>query len=156
MERLGDDAARVLAAAGGSGLSSAVRLARVWPQLVGGPIARAAWPQRLAADGTLHVATTSAVWAFELERLAPQLEARLREQLGADAPAALRFRPGPVPGEPALEPDEDRACTVSVQAADRRLAASLTRSLADAELRSLVRRAAAASLARARSGRGVW
>jgi hypothetical protein len=151
MERLGDDAKRALAAAGMPDLGSLPGIVSAWPTVVGAAIARSAWPQRLTRDGTLHVATASATWAFELSRLAPDILSRLHEGLGEDAPASLRFVAGPVPepGEEASEPSPPPPVTP----ADRASGAHVAAAIGDDELRELVARAASASLARARSDR---
>ena len=59
MERLGDDARRLLAAAGAGGTHELSAVIAVWRDCVGEVIARAAWPGRISRDGTLHVATAS-------------------------------------------------------------------------------------------------
>ena len=153
MERLGDDARRLLAASGLPDLGSLGTIADAWPAAVGDAIARAAWPSRVARDGTLHVATTSSAWAFELGRLAPEIHERLRGALGEAAPAALRFAPGPVPEppSPALADAVTHAPEISPE--DREHGAALASAVDDPALRSLVARAASASLARARSDR---
>jgi hypothetical protein len=126
-----------------------------WPDAVGPAVARNAWPARLARDGTLHVATSSSAWAFELAQLAPQIGERLRAALGKDAPKGLRFAAGPLP-ERGPEARESGSRDVPQPGPEeRRLAASLTAGMADEELRELVARAAAASLARAPHGRSV-
>jgi len=125
------------------------RIAEAWPNAVGEQIARNAWPARIARDGTLHVHASSSTWAFELAQLAEHI----REQLGELAPAKLRFVPGPLP-----EP-ETLAEAVSVKNAatptpdELRSAFELTAKIDDEKLRKLVARAAATSLARARSDR---
>ena len=128
-------------------------IVRAWPRAVGETIARNAWPARVARDGTLHVATVSSTWAFELGRLAPTILEQLRAEVGSAAPPALKFAPGPVP-----EPDGEAAAKRSFAppepaAEDRAEAAALAAAIEDPELRELVSRAAAASLARARSDR---
>ena len=70
MKRLGDDARRLLAAAGAGGTYGVSAVTNVWRECVGETIARAAWPGRVARDGTLHVTTVSSAWAFELGQLA--------------------------------------------------------------------------------------
>jgi hypothetical protein len=154
MERLGDDARRLLAATGAPRSDLLAAVVAAWPTAVGDAISRAAWPQRLARDGTLHVATSSSAWAFELARLAGEITTRLRGQLGDDAPSSLRFAPGPVPSpsaDPAdLDPPAPPAASPETVAEASRLAAPIE----DDALRALVARAAAASLARARSDRG--
>jgi hypothetical protein len=148
MDRLGEGAQRVLEEAGIADIGAIARIVEVWPGVVGDEVARQAWPRRLARDGSLHVATTSSTWAFELDRLAPTIVERLRERLGDAAPARLRFAPGLVPehappAQPAPEPvtptDDD------IGEADR-----MTAEIASPELRELVRKAAALALARRR------
>jgi hypothetical protein len=156
MERLGDDVRRELAARGAPGDGSLDRIVEAWPTAVGAAIARAAWPARLARDGTLHVATASSTWAFELGRLAGEIAARLGATLGEEAPSALRFAPGRIPEPPAqvgdgTGPQEPRPSAEERSSADR-IAAGID----DADLRALVARAAAASLARGRDDRGIW
>lgn len=110
---------------------------------------------RISRDGTLHVATSSAAWAQELTFLAPEILGRLREQIGADAPAKLRCAVGPIPEAaqaievqaPAFPDAEDMPAEV------RSEAASAASAITDPELRELVARAARASLLRARTGR---
>jgi hypothetical protein len=152
MDRLGGD---VRAQLGRLGLPEAGDLAAItaaWPEVVGETVARHSWPSRLGDDGTLHVATTSSTWAFELGRLAPDLLARFRERLGSTAPGSLRFAPGPVPAPDSPAPEE-RPHAVDVTAADRAEAAPLVAGAGDESLRELLSRAAAAALARARSDR---
>lgn len=152
MERLDSTIRGELA---GAKVTIAGRMADVtaaWPAAVGDPISRAAWPQRLSRDGTLHVATRSSVWAYELGRMAPEIQAKLAASLGDQAPSAVRFATGPVP-EPAAPPPEDRPERPLAAPEERRAAAELAAAIGDAELRATVARAVAASLARARSNR---
>ena len=150
MDTLGDEVRRELGRFGPA--EGMARLVEAWPGAVGETIARNAWPARLARDGTLHVATRDSVWAFELG----QQEARIRERLGALSPPALRFAPGRVP-EPAAarEPEKRAKPPREPNSEDRKLAAALASGIEDEELRMLVARAAAASLARAADGRGL-
>jgi predicted nucleic acid-binding Zn ribbon protein len=69
-------------------------VADAWPEAVGEAIAANAWPARIARDGTLHVATSSSTWAFELTQLEATVRTRLAARLGPSAPPALRFAPG--------------------------------------------------------------
>lgn len=152
MERLGDSARRLLAASGVPDPGPLSAVADAWTATVGEAIARVAWPQRFARDGTLHVATVSATWAFELTRLAPEIHDRLRAALGDIAPAALRFATGPVP-EASSQADVDRPTPPTVSAADLGDANRLAAGVADPGLRELIVRAASASLAAARADR---
>jgi hypothetical protein len=155
MERLGDDAGRLLAAAGAPRVDELAAVVGAWPAAVGETVARNAWPQRIARDGTLHVATTSATWAFELGRLADEVLGRLRASLRGAGPATLRFAPGPVPEPSAPDPE---GCVERPQPGpeERRAAAVAASQIEDPELRTLVARAAAASLARAADDQPVW
>jgi hypothetical protein len=152
MERLGPEVERQLGGGGEGAATPVTAIARVWAEAVGEEIARAAWPQRVARDGTLHVSTASSVWAFELERLEPEIRATLRATLGDATPSRLRFRPGPIP-EPPPGPESVPADPPPVHPEDAERAAALAARVDDPELRELVARAAAASLSRARSDR---
>jgi hypothetical protein len=147
MERIGDEVTRELRRFGPA--AGMAELVAAWPLAVGEGIVRHAWPARLARDGTLHIATDSSTWAFELAQLAPTLLERLREAAGEAAPVALRFAVGPLPSTvPDTEPEPD-ARRVEPTSAERDLAAALVAGIEDERLRELVARAAAASLARA-------
>jgi hypothetical protein len=130
-------------------------IAEAWPAAVGPEIARNAWPARVARDGTLHVTTSSSAWAHELALLEADVRSRLAGALGEGAPERFRFAPGPLP-EPAAEPPESRrearpAITAQHVQAGEELAATVE----DENLRELVAKAAAASLARGSDGRPV-
>jgi len=131
---------------GGGGLEA---LTRAWTASVGDTIVRNAWPLRLAEDGTLHVATSSSTWAFELMRLAATILEQLRPLLGSATPRALKFAPGPLPEPP--PPASSAASREGPRATpeQRAEAASLAAEIDDPALRELVARAAAASLANA-------
>lgn len=118
-----------------------------WPGAVGEAVSRNAWPARFARDGTLVVHAASSSWAFELGQLAESV----RERLGPLAPPKLRFVVGPLP-EPSHEtvPEAERR-RPAPDATERARAADLARDIEAPELREAVARAAAASLARARS-----
>ena len=135
------------------GLPGCSAAAAAWTDCVGETIARAAWPSRLSRDGTLHVATVSSTWAFELGRLAGQITDRLRAAIGADAVTTLRFAPGPVPG-PGHDVEESALAAPEITLRSRLEGTRLAAGVGDPELRDLIARAAAASLERARSDRG--
>jgi len=122
---------------------------RGWPDAVGEAIARNAWPARIGRDGTLFVNTADAVWAFELQHRAEEIAARAGVE-------RIRFVPGPLP-QPAAEASAGTAeRPPEPTERDRLQAAAITAEIEDPELREAVARAAAASLARAASGRSVW
>jgi hypothetical protein len=157
MERIGREVERTLKRSGGGSALALAEIAGAWPEAVGDAVARQAWPLRLARDGTLHVATTSSTWAFELDRLAPEISERLAALLGAQTPARLRFRVGPVP-EPGGPRDEDPGPQRSESRSPESdaEAEAVAAEIDDPELRELVARAARASLSRAPSGRRFW
>lgn len=123
-------------------------IVRIWQTAVGDPVARKAWPARLARDGTLHVNAISATWAFELGRLAPTILERLHTELGEAAPLALTFVPGPVPDLNAEAPERRAEPPPDVGPVHRAQGAEIASGIEDEELREYVARAAAASLAR--------
>jgi hypothetical protein len=155
MEKIEKSVEHVLSRSGGGTALALSEITAAWPEAVGKAVSREAWPLRVARDGTLFVATSSSTWAFELDRLSPEIEERLRVLMGPTAPAKLRFRVGPVPESEG--PSESEAGTsgdvlhVTPQVDSE--AAALASEIEDPELRELVARAARASLARARSGR---
>jgi hypothetical protein len=113
-----------------------------WETVVGTEIARNAQPARFQRDGTLIVHCKDAIWAFELGHRAGDISPRL------PGTPALKFVPGPLP-----EPGADPARTPSpgpppASLEQRARAAEWTAGIEDDELRGLVARAAAASLAR--------
>ncbi len=150
MERVGDEVARELGRFGPPGGMGP--LVETWPVAVGGEIARNAWPARLARDGTLHVHTKDSIWAFELTTRAEEIRGRL----GEHAPVRLTFAPGPLP-EPAEESPTRLYEEVPKPTAEHVAKAdSLTRGIRDEDLRKVVAKAAAASLANAENDRSFW
>jgi hypothetical protein len=121
----------------------------VWPQAVGEAIAANAWPARVTRDGTLHVHTASSTWAFELAQLSDSVLSRLRERLGEDSPAALRFAVGPLPelGEEVEKLCDESAPRPTAQHVEE--ATRIAAPIADPALREAVSRAISASLAAA-------
>jgi len=153
MERLDGSVRRALRGAGVPDAGVLAAVTRAWPEAVGPAIARAAWPQRVARDGTLHITAESSTWAFELGRLEEEIRAKLRPELGDATPPALRFAPGPVPSPGADDADPQPVPPPTPE--DDARAALLTAEIDDPTLREAVRRAAAASLSAARDGRAV-
>ena len=147
-ERIGDGVRRELSRFGPA--EGMTEIVRAWPAAVGEQIAVNAWPARLARDGTLHVATSSSAWAFELAQLEPRLLQRLEEALGDRVPTGLRFAPGKLPEPPSGGgPTSPRGVGKPTQS-DLDTAAELTAGIDDESLRKIVAKAAAASLARGR------
>ena len=128
-------------------------LLAAWPGAVGPQIASQAWPARIARDGTLHVAVSSSVWAFELTQLEQEIRARLTAALGELAPARIRFAVGHIPetgSDPETEVKKSAPKVTGEQFAEGERVAS---SIADPHLREAVAQAVAASLADARNSR---
>ena len=115
-----------------------------WPDVVGPPIARNAWPARIARDGTVHVNTADSVWAFELGQRAGELA----ERLGVPK---VRFAPGPLP-EADEEPVSD---PVEVEPEDAERARAIASSIGDENLRESVQKAVSLALARGRRDRPI-
>jgi hypothetical protein len=123
-----------------------------WPVAVGPEIARNAWPARLARDGTLHVNTADSIWAFELKSRAEEI----RSRLGEHAPPRLAFAPGPIPEPLEPGPPDLRATVAEPRAEHVAKAESLVRVIRDEDLRKVVAKAAALSLANASNDRSFW
>jgi hypothetical protein len=153
MERLDVSVRRALRRSGVPDAGVLASVTRAWPDAVGPAVARAAWPQRIGRDGTLHVTTVSSTWAFELGRMEEQVREKLQLALGDGTPPSLRFAAGPVPS-PEGDPEPARPPVVPTPAEEAE-AASATSTIDDPGLREAMRRAAAASLARGRDGRDV-
>jgi len=149
--RIGDDVKKELGRFGPA--AGMAELVGVWPSLVGEQIAKNAWPARFARDGTLHVATSSSAWAFELSQLAPQLLVRLQEALGGVAPEAIRFAPGKLPDDLGDQVEEREKRVVEPSREDVERAFELAAGIEDESLREVVAKTAAQSLARASDDR---
>ena len=146
MKHLGDEVQRELGRFGPEGGIGEV--VEAWPAAVGETIARSAWPARVARDGTLHVNTADSIWAFELTSRA----ADIAKRLGVDR---IRFAPGRVPE--AVEPGPERPSRRPLEPSEslRQEGARLAAGIEDENLRKIVARAAAASLAKGISDRSV-
>lgn len=153
MDKLSDEVSRELSRVGGGPAGGMARIVDVWRDAVGRTIARNAWPARIARDGTLHVATSSSSWAFELQQLEADILKRLRATAASAAPEKLRFAVGKLPESGTDDRDgrEKRVREPGPDDVERALA--LTAEIDDDELRNLVARAAAQSLANAASDR---
>jgi hypothetical protein len=150
MDRVGDAVSRELGRFGpAAGMAPIVE---AWPTAVGDVIARNAWPARLARDGTLHVNTTDSIWAFELKSRAEEI----RTRLGEHAPPRLAFAAGPIPE--LFEPPSEGVANAPVEPGPEHVAQadSLVRVIRDEELRKVVAKAAALSLANAPDDRSFW
>jgi predicted nucleic acid-binding Zn ribbon protein len=143
---IGEEVRRELGRFGPQG--SMGEIVAAWPAAVGQAIADNAWPARVARDGTLHVATSSSAWAFELTQLEETVRARLAEHLGKGVPPRLRFATGRLPERGAEAVAGPSRKTRTAGPTERALGAEIAAPIDDPELRELVARAAAASLAR--------
>ena len=141
MEPLGDELRRELRRHGPNAALGDVLAA--WEAAVGPEIARNAHPARFQRDGTLVVHCKDAIWGFELQSRAAEIAARL-----PGPPPALKFLPGPLP-EPGADPPSPAAEAPPATLEQRARAAEWAAAIEDPELRELVAKAAAASLARA-------
>jgi hypothetical protein len=150
MDRIREAVSRELGRFGPA--SGMAPLVEAWPRAVGEEIARNSWPARLGRDGTLHVHTQDSIWAFELTTRADEIRARLAEL----APRRLAFAPGPLPTPPAESTEEVRERPPEPTAEHIAKADSLARGIRDEDLRKVVAKAAAASLANAVNDRSFW
>jgi len=123
--------------------SGLAELVERWPDVVGPPIARNAWPARIGRDGTLHVSTADSVWAFELGHRA----AEIATGLGV---VKVRFAPGPLPS---MEAAAVADAPLAPDAEERRRATEIAAAVENENLRESVQKAVALSLARQRSDR---
>jgi hypothetical protein len=147
VKRLADEVDRELGRFGPEARIAA--LVEAWPAAVGETIARSAWPARVARDGTLHVNTADSIWAFELTNRAAEIARRLDVE-------SVRFAPGRLPEPPAPEPARSEPAPREPSPELLETGAQLAAGIEDENLRKIVARAAAASLARASDGRPVW
>jgi Dna[CI] antecedent DciA-like protein len=127
-------------------------IVEAWPSAVGPDIARNAWPARLSRSGTLVVHTSSAAWTFELA----QLESQVRGRLAEPRPARLRFVVGPLPEPTPAEDLRPARCAPEPSPRDLDTGAAIAAPIVDENLRKLVAKAIALSLARASSDRSLW
>ncbi len=153
MDRIAAIVGRQLARFDGHGAMP--RIVAAWPGVVGAEVTRNAWPARVARDGTLHVHTSSSVWAFELGQLAPTILERLRAELGDAAPKALRFAQGHLPelAPPTAETPVAAPVRPSPEAIEA--AARLTAGIEDEDLRKQVEKAVSLGLSTRSDGRSL-
>lgn len=91
--RIGGAIQHVLRELGHEGSSVAVRIAACWEDLVGAESAEHSRPSALRG-GMLEVTVDSSVWSQHLQMRREEILAGLRNAVGSDAPADLRFRVG--------------------------------------------------------------
>lgn len=119
-----------------------VELLERWVAAVGPDVAAFAAPARLARDGTLHVATADAMWAYELGLRASELAALL-------AVPGIRFAPGPLPERGGDAPTPPPGPSLG----DAERARSIAAEVGDENLRETVQKAVSLGLAKARLDR---
>lgn len=73
--------------------STLARIQTTWERVAGTAVAAAATPTA-ERNGTLTLTCSAAVWAQELDLMAPVLLKRLNEALGAELVSKLRCRTG--------------------------------------------------------------
>ena len=146
MKHLGDEVKRELGRFGPEG--GIGELVEAWSAAVGETIARSAWPARVARDGTLHVNTADSIWAFELTNRA----AEIAKRLGVER---VRFAPGRLPEPVETESEGLKPTPPKPSESLREEGARLAAGIEDENLRKIVARAAAASLAKGISDRSV-
>jgi len=147
VKHLGDEVKRELSRFGPEGGIS--EIVEAWPAAVGETIARSAWPARIARDGTLHVNTADSIWAFELTSRAAEIAGRLRVE-------RVRFAPGRLPDADQPDPKGAESGPPEPSESLRQEGARLAAGIEDENLRKIVARAAAASLAKGISDHPFW
>jgi hypothetical protein len=145
LEPLGDEVKRELDRFGPQG--SIGETVAAWPAAVGSEIARAAWPARFQRDGTLVVHTRDAIWAFELTHRAAEIQERL------EGVAALKFMPGPLPESLPEPPPATPGAPLPPSSEQSEQAARWAAEIEDEDLRKIVTKAVAMSLAKAPNDR---
>jgi predicted nucleic acid-binding Zn ribbon protein len=90
---IGGMIAGVLADLGHGGAATAMRIVKLWPEVVGEEAARHAEPTALRGR-VLEVRADSSVWCQQLQLRRDEILAGLRDRLGAEAPGDLRLRVG--------------------------------------------------------------
>ncbi len=149
MKHLGDEVKRELGrVTRADAIGVIAELVEAWPAAVGETIARSAWPARVARDGTLHVNTTDSIWAFELTNRA----AEIAKRLGVER---VRFAPGRLPDPAEAGWEGSKPTPLKPSESLREEGARLAAGIEDENLRKIVARAAAASLAKGISDRSV-
>ncbi len=97
----------------GLGLAERLREAeiwRIWPEVVGAPLACRAQPLRII-NGTLTVAVSSAPWMQELRFMTAMMKEKLNNRLGGEVIRDIVLKAGKV-ATPAVEaPEEPIAAT---------------------------------------------
>ncbi len=101
----------------------------------------------------LHVNTSSSAWSFELTQLAAVVLEQLAARLDDVAPKGLRFAPGHLPEPPVAPSATPRPRPAEPSPEQLAEARELASPIEDEELRERVAKAAALSLATARSDR---
>jgi hypothetical protein len=126
---------------GGRRDEAAAAARAVWPRAAGEQVARHSHPIRMTGD-VLVVHCTSSTWASELTMLRGQVLAALAAEMGAAAPAGLRFEVGELPAPAARVADVVSAAPDPGRA---RQARRIAEGLPDGSLREAVERAYARS-----------
>lgn len=120
-----------------------LRLLSLWDRAVGPRVAAQTFPQEIRR-GILQVRVSSSVWMHQLQFLKEDILRKLQEVMGSDAVKGFRFSIGEIPrAAPASRPDSpppDVLGTNLLSARDRRLIEVNLATLADPELRELLRR----------------
>ncbi len=119
-----------------------------WPETVGDDVARNAWPARLSRDGTLHVSTSSSVWAQELTHCEKLVLERLAGERWAADIRRIRFAVGELPEPGAESETQTKQVAPELLLEHRRIGDQLASEINDPALRERVSKAIATSVAR--------
>jgi len=133
--------------AGPSAAGDMAALRAAWPQAAGAQGARRSIPVRQSRAGVLTVACESAVWAQELNAARDAIQARLAARVPDVPVSGIRF----VVGDHALPAEVAAARSPARPTPDERASAqAAVEGVSDPELRALLARAAAGTMAVAR------
>lgn len=120
----------------GLGLAERLREAdiwRIWPDVVGAPLACRAYPVRII-NGTLTVAVSSAPWMQELRFMTAMMKEKLNSRLGAEVVREIVLKAGRVDPPPAAVP-EDITAPIPLTPRQQALIEAESASIADPETR---------------------
>lgn len=110
---------------------------RIWPEVVGGEVARKSWPG-LLKRGRLQVFVTDSIWLQQLTMLKPWLLQALGNRLGAPMVQDLYFTLGRPPAPQDPPPSSGRQIQLSPEVEAR--IQEILRPLPDPECREVVGR----------------
>jgi Protein of unknown function (DUF721). len=130
-----------------------MRLLNFWDRAVGPQVAAQTYPEDIRR-GILQVRVSSSVWMHQLQFLKEDILRKLHDVMGSDSVKGFRFSIGEIPRlAPAPKPDappREVLGTSLLKPRDRRLIEESVATVADPELRELLKRVMTKDLLRRR------